>query len=131
MEAQNEYQPGVCNIGEAEIQRRLRFGWIGLALFFIFLVVLLAIEAPPLTRFILFLPAFGAAMGFVQAKMHFCAYFGLVGIFNMQTTARTPEEIWEENLRKADRRKAWHIIMISLVIAACMSFAAYLIPFIW
>ena len=128
MDVQRIYVPGVCNIGEEEIRRRRRFGWINLVLFLILFAVLIAINAPPLVRLVLFIPAFGAAMGFVQAKMHFCAYFGLVGLFNVKSTAATPEEIWEDELRKTDQRKAWSIIGISLLIGGVLAVIAYLIP---
>jgi hypothetical protein len=122
------YIPGVCNIGEAEIQGRMRFGWVGLLIFLLLGALLLLIDADRITRLILFFPAFASSIGFVQAHMHFCAYFGLSALFNFKEAGSTPEEIWEDELRAMDRKKAWQIIGYSLAIAIVMTALVYLLP---
>jgi hypothetical protein len=122
------YIPGVCNIGEREIRKRARFGWAGLAAYILLGALLLFVDADRTARLILFLPAFAASLGFVQAYMHFCAYFGLSALFNFGEAGSSPEEIWEEELRAADRRKAWQIIGYSVLIAIAMTVPAYLLP---
>ena len=122
------YTPGVCNIGEAEVRRRARFGWAGLMAYIALGALLLSVDAGRTVRLIMFLPAFAASIGFVQAHMHFCAYFGLSALFNFKEAGTTPEEIWEEKLRAADRRRAWQIIGYSALIAAAMTALVYFLP---
>lgn len=129
MEGKGEgYAPGVCNIGEEEIRKRARFGWAGLAAYMALGALLLFVDAGRAARLILFVPAFAASLGFVQAHMHFCAYFGLSALFNFGEAGSTPEEIWEEELRAADRRTAWRIIGYSALIAIAMTVPVYLLP---
>jgi hypothetical protein len=61
------YEPGACNIGPAEIARRRRSGHAGVIAAIVMLVILVAIDAPPLTRRLLALPATIAAAGCLQA----------------------------------------------------------------
>lgn len=83
------YQPGSCNIGPAEIARRRRAGHIALFATVVLFAVLLAIDAPPLARFIVALPVAGAASGYLQAWVRFCAGFGSRGIFNFGQLGQT------------------------------------------
>src|SRR5512143_1416954 len=76
------YAPGRCNIGAAEIARRRRFGHVGLAITLVLLVVLFVVGAPRELRLLLFFPAAGSAIGYLQAQLRFCAAFGLLGVFN-------------------------------------------------
>ena len=87
--AGTEYQPGVCNIGPAEIARRRRAGHVGLVATLVVLAVLVAIGAPPLARLIIALPAAGAASGYLQARLKFCAGFGSRGVFNFGQLGQT------------------------------------------
>ena len=52
-----DYQPGVCNIGPAEIARRRRAGHIGLVAALALFAVLVAIDAPNWTRLLIAIPA--------------------------------------------------------------------------
>ena len=72
-----EYRPGVCNIGPEEIARRRRSGHVALVATVVLLAVLVAIGAPPLVRLLLILPAGAAASGYLQARLKFCAGFGI------------------------------------------------------
>src|SRR3990170_7790879 len=76
------YAAGRCNIGPAEIARRRRFGHLGLAVSDALLLALLGTDAPREARLLLFFPAAGSAVGYLQARLRFCAAFGLLGIFN-------------------------------------------------
>lgn len=122
------YVAGVCNIGEYEITRRRRFGLLNLAATLLIITFLVLIGADPVWRLLIFFPAFGAAIGFIQARMHFCAYFGLSSLFNFGEAGSSPEEVWEAELRRQDRRRAWTIIGYSLLIALGMTVAACLLP---
>lgn len=122
-----EYQPGVCNIGPAEISRRRRAGHVGLAATVVLLGVLVAIDAPPLVRLIVALPAAAAASGYLQAWFHFCAGFGSRGVFNFGLLGQT-FEVADRESRRRDRAKATQIGVASLVIGVAVGIAAFLLP---
>ena len=123
-----EYQPGVCNIGPAEIARRRRAGHVGLLVTVAAFAALVAIDAPPLARLILVLPAAAAASGYLQAWLKFCAGFGSRGIFNFGPVGDT-QQVVDEEARARDRARAKRIGLASLAIGVAVGVVAALIPF--
>jgi hypothetical protein len=123
----NQYQPGVCNIGPAEIRQRRRVGWIGLAVAVVFLALAFALGIPAPYRLLVFLPVAMGASGFLQAGMHFCARFGASGLFNFGDVGPT-ESVMEAEFRRADQRKAVQIIVFTVIIAAVVAVVAFLVP---
>ncbi len=119
-----EYRPGVCNIGPAEIRRRRRIGYLGLAGALALGGVLLAVDAPEVARLTIALPVAGALSGFLQARLRFCAGFGMAGLRNMGDLG---EQVLVEDTaaRAADRRKALQIQAASILggVAAGIAFA--------
>ena len=91
--AGTEYQPGVCNIGPAEIARRRRAGHVGLLAVLVLSAALIAIGAPPLARLLIGLPGAAAASGYLQARLKFCAGFGSRGVFNFGPLGRTQQVV--------------------------------------
>jgi hypothetical protein len=122
-----EYQPGVCNIGPAEISRRRRAGYVGLAATVVLLGVLVAIGAPPFARLIIALPAAVAVSGYLQARLHFCAGFGSRGVFNFGPLGQT-HEVADKDARRRDRARAMQIGVASLVLGVAVGVAAFLLP---
>ena len=97
-----EYRPGVCNIGPQEIARRRRAGHVGLVATALLFVALVAIDAPPLARALVALPAIMAASGYLQAWFKFCAGFGSQGVFNFGPLGHT-QEVADDAARALDR----------------------------
>ena len=122
-----EYRPGVCNIGPAEIRRRRRAGHVGLAATLGLLALLLVVDAPPLTRLLIALPAAISASGYLQAALKFCAGFGGAGVFNFGPLGTT-ETVVDAAARAADRRKAGQIGLASFAIGVAVGIAAVLLP---
>lgn len=122
----SRYVPGVCNIGPAEIARRRRSGWIGLVVTIAAWAGLVAFDAPQEARLALFVPAMMAATGFLQAWMHFCAYFGFAALLNFGPETGRTDSVVEAEFRARDRRKAWQIVGYSAVIGLAVALAAYL-----
>src|SRR5450759_1714108 len=60
--ADTEYEPGICNIGPAEVARRLRAGHVGLVATLGLYTGLTMIGAPRLARLLVALPAAGAKL---------------------------------------------------------------------
>ena len=124
----SEYQPGVCNIGRAEIARRKQSGWIGTIATIVLWLVLILFNASAVWRLVLFLPAFVAVVGFLQAYMHFCAAFGFRGVFNFRPQIGRVERV-EEEFRQGDRRRALQIIACSILVDSLLVTIALLLPF--
>ncbi len=121
------YEPGICNIGPAEIARRRRAGHVGLLATLVSFVVLVVIDAPPLTRLLVALPAAAAASGYLQAWLKFCAGFGSRGVFNFGPLGHT-REVADEDARARDRTRATQIGLASLAIGVAGGVVAMLFP---
>jgi hypothetical protein len=108
------YQPGVCNIGPAEIRRRRQIGYVGLAGAVALGAFLLAVDAPALPRLALALPVGVGLSGLLQARLRFCAGFGMAGLQNMGVLGQQ-SRVQDERARAADRRTALRIHAVSMV----------------
>lgn len=124
---ESTYQAGVCNIGPAEIARRRRAGHVGLLVTVALLGVLLLVGVPPIVRLLVALPAAGAASGYLQAWLKFCAGFGSRGIFNFGQVGLT-EEVDDPDARARDRARSRQIGLASLAIGVAVGIIATLLP---
>ncbi|MCZ7381016.1 MAG: hypothetical protein O8C64_05535 [Candidatus Methanoperedens sp.] len=127
MEEQNQYIPGVCNIGRSEIKMRKLAGWVGLVITIILYGSLVYFGVPRIWRLIIFIPSAMAAIGFLQARMHFCANFGMRGIFNFGEIGNK-DTVEQAEFRAADRRKAMQIISYSVIAGIAAAVIAYSLP---
>jgi hypothetical protein len=125
----SKYQPGVCNIGRAEITRRKRLGWIGAIATAVLLLLLVLFHAPKVWRLVLLFTTSIAAAGFLQTYMHFCAAFGFRGISNMGTKPGRAETVREEEFRRLDKEKALRITSYSILVAVLIVIAVFVLPF--
>ncbi|GAA5201639.1 hypothetical protein [Microbacterium jejuense] len=121
------YQPGVCNIGPAEIRKRRMSGWVGLAIAVVFLAVVFALGWAASWRLLVALPIFLSAQGFLQAAFHFCVGFASRGLYNFGELG-SEETVYEAEFRKKDQRKALLITVLAFAIAAAVAVVAALIP---
>jgi hypothetical protein len=110
----SEYQPGVCNIGPAEIARRRRAGYAGLAAAATVAAVLLVSGAPAWSRLAVAAPVSAALSGFIQARCKFCAGYGLAGLQNMGRLG-AEQRVEDDAARRADRARALQINVASIV----------------
>jgi hypothetical protein len=122
------YQPGVCNIGPAEIRKRRAGGYFGLVLVVLALISFMVFAVPTPWRLLIAIPAGIGANGFLQAALHFCVGFGTRGIFNMQTELGHEESVLEAESRRADQRKAVQIFGFSVLISLATVTLAVLLP---
>jgi hypothetical protein len=125
MTSKNEYIPGVCNIGPAEINRRRQAGWFGLiATLFIWVAFwIFGVSAP--WRLLLFFPAMMSAIGFLQAAMHFCAAFGTLGVFNFGSEVGKTDSVEQAEYRRKDREKVFQISLYSALIGLAVALVGY------
>ncbi len=124
---EGEYQPGVCNIGPAEIARRIRAGHIGLVGTVALLALLVAVDAPPIARLLIAVPAVIGASGYIQARLKFCAGFGSIGVFNFDDVGES-HAVADEVARAADRRRSRQIGAASFGIGLAVGVLAVLLP---
>jgi hypothetical protein len=118
---ESRYVPGVCNIGDTEIAQRNKIGWIGIGITIVLGTVLVYLHVAFYWRLIIFLPAFMGAAGFLQAWMHFCAGFGMQGVFNFSSEVRKTDTVAQAEYRAMDRRKAIMIFIYAALIAAALT----------
>lgn len=76
----SNYVPGICNINPAEIKQRRNAGHFGLASYLVVLVVLVTLNAAEFWYITLFVPAFIAAIGYLQARSKFCVGYASAGM---------------------------------------------------
>ncbi len=129
MSSKSEYIPGVCNIGPAELRRRKQTGWIGLVTTILLWFAFFAFDAPALWRLLLFIPATITAVGFLQAAMHFCAAFGILGVFNFGPKVGITDTVEQAEFRRKDRQKALLILLYTVLIGIATAVAGYLLVF--
>lgn len=120
----DKYIPGVCNIGPAEIKKRKQAGLIGFIVTVVLWVLFIWFDISSIWRLTLFIPAMMSATGFLQAYMHFCAYFGFASLFNFGDVGKT-DSVQQAEFRVKDRKKAWRIIIFSVIIGAVIAILAY------
>jgi hypothetical protein len=121
----NTYVPGVCNIGEAEIKQRTMIGWVGLVVTIVYLAACYYFALAPIWRVVAFLPAALGATGFIQAWTHFCAGFGMEGVFNFGSELGKTDSVAQAEYRAKDKAKALWIFFWSLVVGIIIAIAAY------
>lgn len=125
MEDKNTYIPGVCNIGPEEIKKRKQVGWMGLTATGVLWSLLVGFDTPAIWRLLLFIPSTISASGFLQAYMHFCAAFGIKGVYNIIKPAGQTDTVLQKEMRTKDRRKALKIILYSSLIGLATTAVAY------
>ena len=123
---QDKYIPGVCNIGPAEIKKRMQAGWGGLIATAALWALFIWFSVAPAWRLLLFFPAMMSATGFLQAYMHFCVYFGFWNLFNFGDVGKT-DSVSQAEFRAKDRRRAWQIVIYSVLVGAAVAITAFII----
>jgi hypothetical protein len=101
------YIPGVCNIGPGEVNKRLRIGYIGLALMIIFIISAGFFDFPPVWKLALFAPTVYAISGFLQARQKFCFMYGFFGLFGF---AGKRSRVKDDAQAQLDKSKALKLI---------------------
>lgn len=114
------YQPGVCNIGGAEVARRKQVSLLGGILYLVSAVALVSLELSQTMRALVFIPALIFAIGYIQSRKKFCLAFGLMGTFNFGGLGEMSKVASPEALA-IDRKVAISILGQALVLALAMT----------
>jgi hypothetical protein len=125
MTSKSEYIPGVCNIGPAEIRRRRQSGWLGLGATALLWAAFVVFRVPAPWRLLLFFPAMIGATGFFQAAFHFCAGFGMRGVFNFGPEVGKTDTVEQAEFRMKDRKKARDISLYAALVGIAVAVAAF------
>lgn len=111
---QEEYIPGVCNIGKAEIERRAKkLRTVG----FLLLALSIAFFWLPYARFVLPVltsMALYCSILIFQIRQRFCILFGWHSVFNFKDLNTRYERIDEPEAREKDRFQVYKILLYSL-----------------
>jgi hypothetical protein len=125
--ADPRYAAGQCNIGPAEINRRRRAGHVGTIVSVALLAVLIVVQAAPIARFVIALTATGAASGYLQARLRFCAAYGSRGVYGFDEAGRTTA-VADKAARARDRLRSMQIGVAAGAIGLAVGIAAVLLP---
>ncbi|MHA2272795.1 MAG: hypothetical protein ACXACI_13095 [Candidatus Hodarchaeales archaeon] len=125
------YQAGICNIGTPEINQRMRLGWLGLLLTALGFISILSgvafYDIPPVIGFLVGLPAFMAAIGFLQAQQKFCVAYGLMHVQNVTPQLGAITAIRDVDNRKKDRNKAFRMILLAIAIGLATGILTFIL----
>lgn len=121
------YQPGVCNIGPAEIRRRRTGAILGTIVTIVVAALIFALGLPHPVRLLIALPAAGAMVGWLQALLHFCVGFARLGVFNFGEIGPM-EHIADAAAHRADQRRAAQMTGVSLLVGLAIGIVAVLLP---
>jgi RecG-like helicase len=128
VQIQREYAAGQCNISKEEEALRMAAGWIGAGLTVVAALAFVALHVPAAWRLTLFLPAVMAASGFLQAGMHFCANYGMRGVFNVKNEVGKTQDVEQTEFASKDRAKAFQILGLSVLIGVIVALAGFFLP---
>lgn len=124
--SETNYIPGICNINPAEIKKRRMAGHIGLAASAIFIILAIVGGLDWYIRLFLFIPAFVAATGYLQAKNKFCV--GYAGAGKQHADNGEVETITADDALKADKRKAQTINAQSVLVGVLAAAVFAIVP---
>jgi hypothetical protein len=84
-------------------------------------------RVPAPWRLSLFFPAALGAEGFLQSAFHFCAGFGMRGVFNFGSELGKTETVEQLEFRRKDQRKALLISLYSAPIGIVIAILGFLV----
>ncbi len=122
----SDYLPGQCNIGEDEILRRIRMGYMGLGISLLLAALFLMFQPARELRLLLFIPLFYTFSGFLQARKRFCYVFGWKGVFSLHGL-NTIQKVKQDDARRQDRIQAFRLVIQIFVLSALLALAFYCI----
>ena len=126
MKNKKQYQAGVCNIGPEEKRKRMNAGYTGSIITILLWIIFIVSGVPRGYRLLTAIPAMIAAAGFIQAKMNFCAYFGLSSVFNFKKIGEQTK-VEDNQFQLLDKRKAYQIIAYSVLVGLLVGVLSFIL----
>lgn len=124
----DQYTPGTCNIGEAEIRRRQFGALIGAIATILGAFSMGSKYTSHAPRLWLFIPALVFSVGWVQSRRKFCLAYGFMGVFNFGK-AGAASKVQSKEDKAADRATALSILTQSVVLALAITGMIYFLPY--
>jgi hypothetical protein len=123
-----DYQPGVCNIGRSEVVSRRRIAYFGVAATVILYGVLVALQAPPVARLLVGLPAALAAGSYLESRERFCVLYGATGVYNFGSVSAPNTKIPDREAHALDVDRSRRMLTETAGIAVLVAVVAPLLP---
>lgn len=123
IKTESDYIPGMCNINQAEIKSRRNAGHLGSILTVVAIAAFVYFRVPAVVGLLVFVPAFIAAIGYMQAQKKFCVGFASAGIRSTSSEGLETTEVSDDAALKADKAKARSMNVQSAGIAAFVAVA--------
>ncbi len=126
MEYQDQYVPGECNIGLAQIKRRKRNGLIFAVLALLYLLYAFADGMDNLKVALFFVLSFVSAISFMQARRHFCVAHGLTGTeyFSKLSKAKSDDK---SKSRQKDLLASGRIVLNAFAISLAITVVVFMV----
>jgi hypothetical protein len=118
----------ICNIGESERRKRRILGIVTLTVGIATAFILLAYEAPRVSRIIVFFPFWLAGLGLFQSKERICISLAARDLRNMDAGE---EKINDQKLNEKLRLKAREINRRAIITALITTLVTILFPQNW
>lgn len=115
----------VCNIGPRERRKRRLMGYVSLAVTVGVAFVLLTLGAPRWSRAVIFIPAWLAALGLLQARERTCIALASRGLRNLDAGE---EEIDDPGLAASLRESARRVHRRALMTALAVTLVTLAFP---
>ncbi len=103
----------------------MNVGWLGLAMTFILLAILWGAGVNPWWRLFVFFPATLSASGFIQARLHFCAGFARLGIYNFGSIGHkisVPDDVSKTKDKRRGNQITMYSVLIGIAVALVCAF---------
>lgn len=114
------YVPGVCNINREEIAFRRKWRNIGAVVTVVLAVGLYLLSDNRWLRVLTFLPAFIAAIGYLQTKNKFCVSYAASGLQNATDGNKQADKV-AADAHAMDQRKARKMNLQAALVAVLVT----------
>jgi hypothetical protein len=113
-----QYQAGLCNIGESEVNYRKKVvGFVSATVALALYVILVFFNVSIFIYAVLLVPVFAAVHGFVEAKSGFCTSYAKAGKYNMASEVGVTQDVLSQDKRDLDRKFAKKLTQKSIKIS--------------
>jgi hypothetical protein len=130
-ETLDEYVPGVCNIGGADVRARATIGWIGVVATVLVAAAVLALDASPAFMLLAAVPSYVAATGHLQARARFCVGYAAAGRYGFGASRGPSGRVEGDANLAADRATARRIngraAQLTIVVTAPLVLLAWFV----
>jgi hypothetical protein len=127
----DDYVPGVCNIGGADVRARAAIGWIGVVATVLVAAVVLVLDTHPAFMLLVAIPAYVAATGHLQARARFCVGYAAAGRYGFGASRGPTGRVADDANLAADRATARRIngraAQLTILVTAPLVLLAWLV----